>query len=139
MMRQILIPLILLFFAALGSASETACDEPVDCDIHHGPCTREVSNSSVSLDISPKPLKAMKDLIFRVTSQGQESSEDPYIDLSMPGMKMGPNRVNLRTVGKGRYEGQGVIIGCPSGRRIWKATVTLPGVGVAEYVFNVID
>jgi len=53
-------------------------------------------------------------------------------------MDMGPNRVELRPVKENVYEGQGVIVRCPSGRRTWKATVTLPESGKAEFVFDVI-
>jgi hypothetical protein len=53
-------------------------------------------------------------------------------------MDMGSNRVELRAVKDSMYEGQGIIVRCPSGRRTWKATVTLPGAGQAEFVFDVI-
>ena len=118
--------------------TETSEETLIDCDIHHGPCTREVSNCRITLDITPKPVKAMTDLTFRIAVQGQEPSANPHIDLGMPGMNMGPNRVSLRPLGKGRYEGQGVIVRCPSGRRTWKAAITLPDVGVAEFVFDVL-
>jgi hypothetical protein len=56
----------------------------------------------------------------------------------MPGMNMGLNRVELRAVKDSVYEGQGIIVRCPSGRRTWEATVTLPEAGQVEFVFDVI-
>ena len=66
------------------------------------------------------------------------SAQLPYIDLGMPGMNMGPNRVQLKPVGKDTYEGQGVIVKCPSDRRIWQARLTIPDVGQADFIFDVI-
>jgi len=80
----------------------------------------------------------MKDLKFQVILSGEKKIPAPYIDLGMPGMNMGPNRVELRSVSDNVYEGQGIIVRCPSGRRTWKATVTLPEVGKVEFVFDVI-
>ncbi|MFH2220494.1 MAG: hypothetical protein ABII68_12660 [Pseudomonadota bacterium] len=124
----------------VGPVAAAAADHTgsVNCDVHSGPCTRELSDTLVALDISPKPVTAMTDLTFRITLEGREPTAAPYIDLGMPGMKMGPNRVSLRPVGNGVYEGTGIIVRCPSGKRIWKATVTLPGAGIAEFVFDVI-
>jgi hypothetical protein len=56
----------------------------------------------------------------------------------MPGMKMGPNRVFLKFVRKGVYEGTGIIVRCPSGKRTWQANITLPDLGEAKFVFDVI-
>jgi hypothetical protein len=119
-------------------AADPASEKSVHCDIHKGPCTKEVRGVSVTLDISPKPVTAMKDLKFEVTLSGEKEIRASYIDLSMPGMNMGPNRVELKPVKDNVYEGQGVIVRCPSGRRTWKATVTLPESGKVEFVFDVI-
>jgi hypothetical protein len=128
------------FFAvwAPAVAAETQAGTEVNCEINHGPCTRYLSDCKVTLDIEPKPVKAMKDLTFTVRLAGKEASSTPYIDLGMPGMNMGPNRVPMRVTEKGLYRGIGVIVRCPSGRRTWRATVTVPGLGSAEFIFNVI-
>jgi hypothetical protein len=110
----------------------------VDCDIQQGPCARPLAERVVTLDILPKPVRAMRDLTFRVSVSGRRLTSNPYIDLGMPGMNMGPNRVDLKPVGGDTYEGRGVIVRCPSGRRTWKATVTLPDEGTVEFVFDVI-
>jgi len=119
-------------------AADTNEQEMVNCNIHSAPCRQDLSGMAVVLDINPKPVKAMTNLNFRVTFAEKQAVAAPYIDLGMPGMKMGPNRVSLKSVGKGVYEGTGIIVRCPSGKRIWKATVTLPNVGSVDFVFDVI-
>jgi hypothetical protein len=110
----------------------------VNCDIQRGPCTQDLAGMTVTLDILPRPVRAMKDLEFRVTVSGGNPVKAAYIDLGMPGMDMGPNRVELRPVKDNVYEGEGIIVRCPSGRRTWKATVTLPESGKVEFLFDVI-
>jgi hypothetical protein len=82
----------------------------------------------------------MKDLVFKVTLNRKlpPDTKLPYIDLGMPGMNMGPNRVELKFTGKDTYEGRGVIVKCPSGRRTWRATITIPDVGQSDFIFDVI-
>jgi hypothetical protein len=80
----------------------------------------------------------MKDLTFRVKISGDPLSEVPFIDLGMPGMKMGPNRVLLKKNGEATYEGQGVIVRCKSGKTIWQALVILPDIGSVVFTFDVI-
>lgn len=110
----------------------------VNCDIHHNACTQKLPGTRVVLDIYPKPVKAMTDLKFKIVLTGKLPKTAPYIDLGMPGMKMGPNRVLLRWQGNGVYEGTGIIVRCPSGKKIWKASVTIEDFGTAEFVFDVI-
>jgi hypothetical protein len=109
-----------------------------NCNIQEGSCTQDLSDRKITLDIHPKPVKAMKELTFRITITGRKLSSNPYIDLGMPGMKMGPNRVHLKRVDKRVYEGAGIIVRCSSGRRTWRAMVTLPDFGEAMFIFDVI-
>jgi len=53
-------------------------------------------------------------------------------------MKMGPNRVRLKPSGKGAHIGKGVIVRCPSGKRVWYSRITVPDRGTMEFVFYVI-
>jgi hypothetical protein len=131
--------LCLMTFAicSMASGAEGEPDRVV-CDVHAGPCRAHISGTKVSLDIEPKPVKAMQDLTFSVTFAGEKPVAAPYIDLGMPGMNMGRNRVILRSAGELVYRGEGVIVRCPSGRRTWKAKVTFPDVGSVEFVFDVI-
>lgn len=143
--RGILIPLfagILMVMNQIAPWETTAADprseSSITCDIQHGACTKEVGGVTVTLDILPKPVKAMKDLKFQVTVSSAKAVRASHIDLGMPGMDMGPNRVDLRPVKDSVYEGQGVIVRCPSGRRTWKAVVTLAEAGKVEFVFDVV-
>ena len=126
-----------LLFPLLGE-NTLAAEATPDCGIHKSSCTKTIGNYSVELDIHPKPVTAMQDLTFRVSVSGGAISQTPYIDLGMPGMHMGPNRVDLKPSAAMSYEGQGVIVRCPSGKRIWRATVTLPSIGKAEFTFDVV-
>ena len=120
------------------SLSTAVAADKTDCDIQNGTCTKKHNDTTITLDIQPKPVKAMQDLRFRLTIQGKQPTSNPYIDLGMPGMKMGPNQVPLKPAGPGAYEGTGVIVRCPSGRRIWRARVTVPKVGEVSFTFDVI-
>ena len=122
-----------------AAAADRTPASPELCDIQHGACTKEVAGMTVTLNILPKPVKAMKDLKFQVTVSGAKRLRAAHIDLGMPGMDMGPNRVELRAVKDNVYEGEGVIVRCPSGRRTWKAVVVLPETGKVEFFFDVIS
>jgi hypothetical protein len=145
-MKPLIIPfsvVILIAFLLAAPGRISAGDkyqEMINCDLHRGACTQNLSGSMVTLAVTPRPVKAMQDLLFQVTLTGKLPSNTklPYIDLGMPGMNMGPNRVQLKSAGIAAYEGQGVIVRCPSGRRTWQATVTIPDVGQTEFVFDVI-
>ena len=119
-------------------AADPTSENLINCSIQQGPCTKDLRGMTVTLDIQPKPVTAMKDLKFQVILSGEKPTTNPYIDLGMPGMNMGPNRIELRPVKDNVYEGQGIIVRCPSGRRTWIATVTLPEVGKVEFIFDVI-
>lgn len=121
-----------------ATAGDAGSETAIVCDIQQGACSKRLGDLTVSLDILPKPVMAMKDLTFTLKVSGKALSTNPFIDLGMPGMNMGPNRVELRRVKDNLFEGQGVIVRCPSGRRTWKATVTLPQAGKVEFVFDVL-
>jgi len=114
--------------------------EMINCDLHQGACTQNLAGSTITLTVTPRPVKAMQDLLFQMTFTGKlpPNARLPYIDLGMPGMNMGPNRVQLKSTGNATYEGSGVIVRCPSGRRTWQATVTIPDAGQTEFIFDVI-
>ena len=136
----VLLSTIFLLTAAGHIFAGDKYQEMINCDLHQGDCTRELAGSAVTLAVTPRPVKAMHDLLFRVSVNGKLPSNEqpPYIDLGMPGMNMGPNRVQLKSTGNAVYEGRGVIVKCPSGRRTWQATVTIPGVGQTDFIFDVI-
>lgn len=124
--------------AGCGAGDKTP-REPASavCDVHAGPCRTELSGRVVTLDIVPKPVRVMEDLQFVVTVSGPPLEAPPYIDLNMVAMDMGPNRVEMENPAEGTYAGTGVIVKCPSGKKRWQALVTVPGLGVAEFQFDV--
>ena len=135
----ILLTILLLSFSGSGSADDKY-RELINCDLHQRVCIQNLSGTTVTLAVTPRPVKAMQDLLFQVTLNAKlpPNTQLPYIDLGMPGMKMGPNRIQLKSAGNDTYEGRGVIVKCPSGRRTWRATVTVPDFGQTDFIFDVI-
>lgn len=130
--------LLLALTAAAAPALAQNPEVRTKCNIHQGPCSAELDGRSVELDISPKPVKAMEELVFQVTISGESVSKAPSIDLGMPAMEMGPNRVEMEQQGENTWTGRGVIVRCPSGKTTWFARVTIPETGTAEFVFDVV-
>jgi hypothetical protein len=129
---------LLLVFGLTISPSASASDLGINCEAHKGACSQSLGNQIVLLEIEPRPVKAMHDLVFKVSISGEPPSKSPYIDLGMPAMKMGPNRVLLKPAGPGYYEGKGIIVRCKSGRRTWFANLVIPDLGEVKFVFDVI-
>ena len=123
---------------SLTAGGPNSKSQTVNCDVHAGPCSATLMGNKVSLDIGPKPVKAMQDLTFTLALANETKVDAPYIDLGMDGMNMGKNRVILRPFGGSVFQGKGVIVRCPSGRRTWKARVTVPKIGSVEFIFDVI-
>lgn len=129
----------LLLAASASAASDGQAGSMIDCDIQKGPCEKIVAGTNVILEVFPKPVRAMHDLTFRVTvADPGKISDRPYIDLNMPAMDMGTNKVLLEDLGDGVFEGQGVIVRCMSGRRTWRARITLPDLGLVDFIFDVV-
>ena len=108
----------------------------VDCDIDRGACTGLVTTGMTArLEITPRPVETMKDLILRVDlKQGAVSVTDAEVSLSfsMPGMTMPENTVSLRHRGGGRYQGSGTIVRCPGGSRLWRADLRVKRLSGSE-------
>lgn len=98
-----------------------------------------IGGQEVLLSITPWPPRAMREVDFTVFLPGYAGTASPYVDLSMAGMEMGRNRVDLFRGADGRYRGTGVIVRCTSGKRDWEATVAAPGAGKAVFRFVVAD
>lgn len=101
----------------------------VDCDLDAGPCRREAPGGlRLELDVEPRPVRAMAELRLTVRAwRGAEPVRGGAAELSlrMPGMYMGENRIALAAQGDGSWRGQGLLVRCPSGKRVWAAEVTL--------------
>ena len=114
-----------------------------DCAVNEGSCVRNVNGLAVTLDISPKPVRAMQDLSFevRLERDGRPAGANSVeVDLAMPGMQMGENRVRLQKVRHGLFQGRGVVVRCPSGQMLWKASVIVIGDGpvvTADFLLEV--
>lgn len=138
LVSSLFILMVLAWAAVAAFASDAKTEGIINCDIRNQPCVRQVSGGSLTFDIRPKPVKAMAELTFEVKMEGVTLSGPPVIDLSMPGMKMGPNQVKLKMTGAGLYQGTGIIVRCPSGKTLWQALVHLPGIGDADFIFDVV-
>jgi hypothetical protein len=130
--------LIGIYVGGSWFAQAMAADTKINFDAHKGICSQSSGDITVSLEINPRPVKAMQDLVFRVSINGASPTKQPHIDLGMPAMKMGPNQVTLKPTGPGTYEGTGVIVRCPSGKRTWFANVIVPEAGEVKFIFDVI-
>lgn len=99
----------------------------MNCDIQKGACIRETGDGTrISLEILPRPVTAMSELTFIITlSKNGKPVTDAAVqlDLTMPAMYMGKNRLSLKHVKNGIYEGHGMITRCMSGSKTWSAKV----------------
>jgi hypothetical protein len=138
-MMIVLLAFLLFVLPIEGIPAAAEEQQLLPCDLHQGGCRQPFSGGEATLDITPKPVRTMQDLTFRVTLSGKTPSEELSLDLTMPGMEMGQNRVLLKPVREGVYEGRGVIVRCPSGSKTWKAMLTVPAVGSVSFIFNVLD
>jgi hypothetical protein len=127
----------LAFLLVQSVSSSQAAGQQADCLINEGICSKAVGAQKVVFDISPKPVRAMKELTFTVRLDGGNMPPSLVLDLSMPGMYMGRNEVTLKKTGDGGYSGRGVIPRCPSGKKLWQAEIDIPGAGRVVYRFDV--
>lgn len=129
MKKAILLLLLHLFLIGFSPACAKQIENAeIDCDIHAGHCLKIIENISVIFDCNPKPVKSMSEILFSVTLKEEDKpirNAQVEINLTMPGMFMGENRILLVHKENGRYEGKGVIVRCPSGKRIWNADVII--------------
>jgi hypothetical protein len=72
-----------------------AAEATPDCEIHESSCTKTIGAYTVELDILPNRLQQCRILPFGCWWPVM-LLQAPYIDLGMPGMHMGPNRVDLK-------------------------------------------
>jgi hypothetical protein len=135
-----LLPLAVLALSLLAACTE---QKAPDCLINAGPCSRTVEGITVTFDLAPKPVRALRELEFSVllAKDGDPlTGASVTVDLTMPGMDMGENRVRLATRSGGRHAGKGVIVRCPSGRTLWKASVIIEHGGrvvTSDFLFEV--
>ncbi|NTV66893.1 MAG: hypothetical protein HGB06_04290 [Chlorobaculum sp.] len=128
---------LLLFIAAIPLDAEPRANSNA---IHSGPCAKQANGRTVTLDITPRPVRAMQPLLFRVSVE--PSGDLPpvlMLDFSMPGMYMGQNRMKLVRTASGAWEGRGVIVRCMSGKKLWQLMLLSPELGNPAFSFDVRD
>ncbi len=109
-----------------------------ESNMHEGACTIKAGNHTITLNIEPKPVKAMKELTFSLTVIPCDKLPDKLmLDLSMPGMQMGKNQVPLVKKGTSFYEGKGFIVRCMSRRTLWQVTILSDALKNPAFTFNV--
>lgn len=111
---------------------------PVNCNIQQGACAQRLEGHRITLDVGPRPVRAMTELTFTVTLEGPHPARAGHIELNMLAMDMGKNHVPLKLTPNGQYQGRGVIVRCRTGIRTWSAKVVFPGLGTTEFIFDVI-
>ena len=136
-MRSIIAFVLLCCFVMSAHSPAQGVTEVANCAPDQGSCTAAAAGRQIIFDISPKPVKAMQELIFTIRATGRNTAPAILLDLWMPGMYMGRNEVVLKKNPDGSYSGKGIIPRCPSGRMLWRAAVTVPGAGKVSYTFNV--
>ncbi len=95
---------------------------------------------SITLNIEPKPVKAMKDLTFILKVTPCDKLPDKLLlDLSMPGMQMGKNQVTLFKKNACLYEGKGIIVRCMSKRTLWQVKILSDELKNTAFTINVRD
>lgn len=102
----------------------------LNCNPAEVACTATKQDFSVAL-FFPDKVHYLKPFRMQVTATGMNNStiEAVFIDYNMVGMDMGLNRFSLLPVndGKGqqRYEGEGILPVCVSGRVDWLANINV--------------
>lgn len=98
---------------------------PLDpgCDLRSGPCRALVpGGGELSFEILPRTIPVLAPLSLRVVAEGLES-HGVEVDFAGVDMNMGFNRVPLKAVGGGLYEGEGLLPICVRNRMAWEAMV----------------
>lgn len=101
------------------------------CDLRASACTLPLGGGGeVTLDLSPRPLRTMRELAVRAEVRGAGDEGDAVlVSFEMEGMRMGEDVARLAPAGKGTFEGRAVLVRCPSGRRDWTAAVRVERAG----------
>ncbi|MFN3604009.1 MAG: hypothetical protein ACK4UJ_04795 [Leptonema sp. (in: bacteria)] len=79
---------------------------------------------SGKIDLNPKPVRVMKEITFTIElNQYEFDPEEILLDLTMPEMYMGENKVILKKNQKNVYEGKGVLPECSSNFTRWNIEI----------------
>ena len=94
-------------------------------------------NDRVRFTITPQPVRAMKPLHFQIDLRNYGKPRAVIVDLSMPGMIMGINQVTMKKESPGLYKGVGIIPICPTGKKLWQASVIIDNQVAGDFFFDV--
>lgn len=94
-------------------------------------------NDRVRFTVTPQPVRAMEPLHFQVDLRDYGEPQSVVVDLSMPNMYMGMNQVVMKKSSLGVYEGVGIIPICPSGLKLWQASVIIDNQMAGDFFFDV--
>ena len=122
--------LLIILFGLTGCAKKEGPFEELSLVKHY-------RNYRVALEAEPWPVVPMRRTIFRVRISPPLKKDRLLMELTMPGMYMGQNRTVLRRVSDGIYEGTAVVVRCPSGSTLWRATIRAEGFGPVSFDFHV--
>lgn len=95
------------------------------CDLGKGSCTIELPRGgSAEVEISPRPIPALKPLQVSVTVRGRAANK-VEVDFAGVDMQMGYNRPQLARGSDGRFSAQANLPVCVTGSMPWQATVMI--------------
>ena len=105
------------------------------CDPGRTACRAEAGGLAIVLELAPQPPRPLAELhaTVRLTRGGAPADDATVaVEITMPGMYMGENRIVLHRDGDGHYAGTGALLRCASGRRDWSAEVVARAPGSDE-------
>jgi nitrogen fixation protein FixH len=109
--------------------------EGAHCDAGARPCAATAGAVRVVLALAPHPPVPLKEIeaSVRLVQDGAPlAGVEVAVEISMPGMFMGENRIEMKAGADGRYSGKGALLRCASGRRDWMAEVVVRRPGAPE-------
>jgi nitrogen fixation protein FixH len=109
--------------------------EGAHCDAGVRSCAATAGTTRVILDLSPHPPAPLKEIeasVRLVRDGAPVAGAQVTVELAMPGMFMGENRIATTAGPDGSYSGKGVLLRCASGRRDWAAEVVIRQPGAPE-------
>lgn len=133
MYRILFFLLLFLFFSCNLSRDDfvkTEEKEFVNCDFKNNKVCNfsKIKKDEIlfrgTLDLNPKPVVSMKEITFTLVLDYQKfTPEEILLDLTMPEMYMGDNKVRLTKKQDNIYEGKGIFPECTSKFTKWNIEV----------------
>ena len=99
------------------------------CDVHSTVCEFSIKEGGEIiaqgiLNLHPKPVYAMKPIEFDLTlTTSKLQNPEILLNLTMPAMYMGINKVFLKKVSKNVYKGNGMFAECVTEDRRWNIKI----------------